>query len=182
MEETEDEIEANFLITPEKLQKSKSYKNKYIQKKYERVGKDKHKINNIQRIFNQGISSNQPLKMVFTSDNSIKPLPLLSSASKLHNNNDEYLVINEEMKINKNILENNLFNLLKNKKTKSQKNIKEKNLFSSLLENSEQILKKDEIEKEIDSIGTEDQKSIESLFGKGKGTTSPSSTKEELKN
>ena len=62
--------------------------------------------------------------MIFTSDNSIKPLPLLSSASKLNNNNnDEYIVINEEMKINKNILENNLFNLLKNKKAKIKKNI-----------------------------------------------------------
>ena len=178
MEETEDEIEANFLITPEKKQKSKSYKNNYIQKKYRKTGKGLYKINNIQRIFNQGISSNKPLKMIFTSDNSIKPLPLLSSASKI-NNNDEYLIINEEMKINKNILENNLFNILKNKKTKSQKNIKEKNLFSSLLENSEQILKKDELEKEIDSIGTEDQKSIESLFEKGKGTTSPSSNGEK---
>ena len=33
--------------------------------------------------------------------------------------------------------------------------IKEKNIFKSLLlESSEQIIKKDEIEKEIDSIGT----------------------------
>ena len=179
MEETEDEIEQNFLILSEKKEKSKSYKNNNILKKYKRIGKDKYKMNNIQRIFNQDVSSNKSLKMIFTSDNSIKPLPLLSSVSKLHNNNDEYLVINEEMKINKNILENNLYNLLKNRKTKSQKDIKEKNLFNSLLENSEQIYKKDELEKELDSIGTEDQKSIESFFGKGKGTTSPSSNGEK---
>ena len=180
MEETEDEIEQNFLILSEKKLKSKSNKINYIKKKYKRISKDKYKMSNIQRIFNQGITSNKPLKMIFTSDNSIKPLPLLSSASKLNNNNnDEYFIINEEMKINKNILENNLFNLLKNKKTKSQKNIKEKNIFKSLLlESSEQIIKKDELEKEIDSIGTEEQKSIESFFCKGKGTTSPSSNGE----
>ena len=39
MEETEDEIEANFLITPEKKQKSKSYKNNYIQKNIEKQEK-----------------------------------------------------------------------------------------------------------------------------------------------
>ena len=48
--------------------------------------------------------------MIFTSNNIIKPLPILSNGSK--NNNDDYLIINEEMKINKNIFENNLFNLI----------------------------------------------------------------------
>jgi hypothetical protein len=75
------------------------------------------------------------------------------------------------MKINKNVLENNLYNLLKNKKTKSQKNINDKNLFSSLLGKSEQFINRED----LDSLFSEEQKSIESLYGKGKGTTSPSS-------
>ena len=186
MEETEDEIETNILLLSDKKNKSKSSKSNNILKKYKRVGsKDKYKINNVQSIFNKEINNNNnPLKMIFTADNSIKPLPLLSSASKIkNNNNDKYLIINDEMKINKNIFENNLFNLLKNKfknkKTKSQNNIKDKYIFKSLIfENSIQLIKKDDIEKEVDSVATEEQKSIESFYGKGKGTTSPSSNGE----
>ena len=165
MEETEDEIETNILLLSVKKNKSKSSKSNNILKKYKRVGsKDKYKINNVQSIFNKEINNNNnPLKMIFTADNSIKPLPLLSSASKIkNNNNDKYLIINDEMKINKNIFENNLFNLLKNKfknkKTKSQNNIKDKYIFKSLIfENSIQLIKKDDIEKEVDSVATEEQ-------------------------
>ena len=184
MEETEDEIESNLILFSAKKPKSKSLKNKCLTKKYKRITKDKYKIDNIQKIFEQGISSNNPVKMIFTSDNnSIKHLPVLSNFSNMNsNNNDEYIIINEEMKINKNILENNLYNLLKNKKTKSQKDINNKNLFKSLLlGKSEQFINKEDLEKELDSIGTEDQKSVESLYIKGKGTTSPSSNGERKK-
>ena len=170
MEETEDDIESNLLLLSAKKRKTKSLKNNGISKKCKRIAKDKYKIDNIQKIFDQGISSNNAIKMIFTSDNSMKQLPIL--LNNLNNNNkDEFLIINEEMKINKNVLENNLYNLLKNKKTKSQKNINDKNLFSSLLGKSEQFINKED----LDSLFSEDQKSIESLYGKGKGTTSPSS-------
>ena len=181
MEETEDEVESNYLLLSEKKLYSKSSKTNFTLKKCKSISKNKKKIYNIQRILNKGISAKKPLKMIFTSYNSKKPLPLISNTSKI-NNNEEYFIINEDMKINKNILENNLLHLLKNKKAKNQKNINHKNLFKSLLfENSDNIIKKDEFEKEKDSIATEEQKSIESFYGKGKGTTSPSSNGERKK-
>ena len=183
MEETEDENDINILSFTSKTRKSKSFKNCLV-KKYKRITKKKYQIDSIQKIFEQGITSNNPVKIIFTSDNFIRELPVLSNNINNNNNNnnnkDEYLVINEEMKINKNVLENNLYNLLKIKKTKSHKNINDKNLFNSLLlGKSEQLINKEDLE----SLGTEDQKSIESLYGKGKGTTSPSSNGEgKIKN
>ena len=176
MEETEDEVESNFLLLSEKKSYSKSSKSNFSTKKSQNLSKNKNK-----RIFNSGLFSKKPLKMIFTSCNSINPLPLISSGSK-NINKEEYFIINEEMKINKNVLENNLLHLIKNKKIKSQKNINQNNLFRSLIfENSDHIIKKDEFEKEIDSIATEEQKSLESFYGKGKGTTSPSSNGERKK-
>ena len=121
MEETEDEIDSNLISYSAKKLKSKSSKNNCNLKRTKFQSKEKYQIDSIQKIFTQGITSNQPVKMIFTSNNVIKPLPILSCGEK--NNNDDYLVINEEMKINKNIFENNLFNLLKNKKAKIKKNI-----------------------------------------------------------
>ena len=118
MEETEDEIDSNLILSSAKKIKSKSWKNNCILKKTKYQSKEKFQIDSIQKIFNQGITSNQPVKMIFTSNNVIKPLPILSSGSK--NNNDDYLIINEEMKINKNIFENNLFNLLQKERSKKK--------------------------------------------------------------
>ena len=182
MEETEDEIDSNLILSSAKKIKSKNCKNNCILKKTKYQSKEKFQIDSIQKIFNQGITSNQPVKMIFTSNNVIKPLPILSSGSK--NNNDDYLIINEEMKINKNIFENNLFNLLQ--KERSKKKITNRNLFSSFLkESSMNLLKKDKEDKddkedkEQDSVGSEDQKSVESYSGKVKGgATSPSSNGE----
>ena len=182
MEETEDEIDSNLILSSAKKIKSKSCKNNCILKKTKYQSKEKFQIDSIQKIFNQGITSNQPVKMIFTSNNVIKPLPILSSGSK--NNNDDYLIINEEMKINKNIFESNLFNLIQ--KERNKKKITNRNLFSSFLkESSMNLLKKekedkdDKEDKEQDSVGSEDQKSVESYSGKGKGgATSPSSNGE----
>ena len=119
MEETEDDIESNLLLLSTKKRKTKSWKNNGISKKFKRITKDKYKIDNIQKIFDQGISSNNAIKMIFTLDNSMKQLPILLNNLNNNNNNnndnnkDEFLIINEEMKINKNVLENNLYNLLK---------------------------------------------------------------------
>ena len=129
MGEKEDKLKKNFIFLSSKKQKSKSSK-KCIIKKYKRIKHHKNQINNnIQKIFDKGISCNKPVNLVFISDNSIKPLPILSNGAK-NINNDEYLVLNDEMKINKNILENNLLNLLKNKKkiktNKSHKNLNKK--------------------------------------------------------
>ena len=121
MEETEDEIDSNLILSSAKKIKSKSCKNNCILKKTKFQSKEKFQIDSIQKIFNQGITSNQPVKMIFTSNNVIKPLPILSSGSK--NNNDDYLIINEEMKINKNIFENNLFNLLQKERNKKKSQI-----------------------------------------------------------
>ena len=176
MEETEDEVDSNLILSSAKKLKSKSSKNNCILKKTKYQSKEKFQIDSIQKIFNQGITSNQPVKMIYTSNNIIKPLPILSNISK--NNNDDYLIINEEMKINKNIFENNLFNLLQ--KEKNKKKIANRNLFSSFLkESSINLIKKDDKDdKEQDSVGSEDQKSDESYSGKLKGTTSPSSNGE----
>ena len=182
MEETEDEVDSNLLLSSAKKLKSKSSKNNCILKKNKYLSKERFQIDSIQKIFNQGITSNQPVKMIYTSNNIIKPLPIVSNCSK--NNNEDYLIISEEMKINKNIFENNLFNLLQ--KERNKKKITNRNLFSSFLkESSLNFLKKDEKEekddkddkedKEQDSVGSEDQKSVESYSGKLKGTTSPSS-------
>ena len=139
MEETEDEVDSNLILSSAKKLKSKSSKNNCILKKTKYQSKEKFQIDSIQKIFNQGITSNQPVKMIYTSNNIIKPLPILSNISK--NNNDDYLIINEEMKINKNIFENNLFNLLQ--KEKNKKKIANRNLFSSFLkESSINLIKK----------------------------------------
>ena len=176
MEETEDEIDSNLILSsPGKKIKSKSSKNNCILRRVRYHSKEKFQMDSIQKIFNQGITSNQPVKMIFTSNNIIKPLPIVSSIPNNNNNND-YLIINEEMKINKNIFENNLFNLLEKEKTK--KKITNRNLFSSFLkESSINILKKND-EKEQDSVASEEQKSVESYSGKAKGATSPSSNGE----
>ena len=176
MEETEDEIDSNLILPSAKKLKSKSSKNNCILKKTKYQSMEKYQMDSIQKIFTQGITSNHPVKMIFTSNNVIKPLPILSNGAK--NNNDDYLIINEEMKINKNIFENNLFNLIQ--KERSKKKIANRNLFSSFLkENSINILKKedkdDKDDKEQDSVGDEEQKSIESYSGKNKEVTSPSS-------
>ena len=126
MEETEDEVDSNLILSSAKKLKSKSSKNNCILKKTKYQSKEKFQIDSIQKIFNQGITSNQPVKMIYTSNNIIKPLPILSNISK--NNNDDYLIINEEMKINKNIFENNLFNLLQKEKNK-KKNREQKFIF-----------------------------------------------------
>ena len=118
MEETEDEIDSNLILSSAKKIKSKSCKNNCILKKTKYQSKEKFQIDSIQKIFNQGITSNQPVKMIFTSNNVIKPLPILSNGSK--NNNDDYLIISEEMKINKNIFENNLFNLIQKERNKKK--------------------------------------------------------------
>ena len=180
MEETEDEIDSNLLLSSsEKKLKSKSSKNNCIIKRTKNQSKEKFQMDSIQKIFNQGITSNKPVKMIFTSKNVIKPLPILSADSK-NSNNEDYLIINEEMKINKNIFENNLFNLLE--KEKAKKKITNRNLFSSFLkESSINFLKKNE-EREQDSVASEDQKSVDSYSGKGKGTTSPSSGELKRKN
>ena len=175
MEETEDEIDSNLILSPTKKIKSKSSKNNnYLLKKYKHQSKEKFQMDSIQKIFNQGITSNQPVKMIFTSNNTVKPLPILSSCSK--NNNDDYLIINEEMKINKNVFENNLFNLIQ--KERNKKKITNRNLFSSFLKESSMmnILKKDDKDdKEQESVGSEDQKSVDSDSGKIKEISSPSS-------
>ena len=178
MEETEDEIDSNIFLMQNKLAKIKSSQSSSIIKHYRKIQKEKNTIDNIQKIFDKGIiSSNNPVKMVFSSDKSVKSLPLLlnNSNSIIQNNNlnnsnikDEFLVINEEIKINKNILEENLYKLLKNKKSKSLKNIND-----NFLQNSqEQFLKKEE--KEIESFVTEEQKSNESFSLKNKGQNTPS--------
>ena len=173
MEETEDEIDSNLVLSSTKKIKFRSSKYNFNFKKNKQQSIEKHKMDTIQKIFTQGIASNQPLKMVFTSNNTIKPLPLLSNGVK--NNNDDYLIINEEMKINKNIFENNLFNLLQ--KERSKRKMANKNYFSSFLKESSinDIKKDDKDEKEQNSEEIEDQKSIESYSAKLKGTTSPSS-------
>ena len=177
MEETEEDVEPTFLVFSGKKIKSKSTKNKCVFKKYKKIKKGKDKINNFKKIFNKNSSNNKPVNLIFTSDNSIKPFPLLLNNIN-SKNKEEYLIINEEMKINKKILENNLVNILKNNKSKSYKNKINKNLFSSFLkkENEKKYLNK---EKEIDLIKTEEQKSFESYYGKG--TTGPSLDKKDKK-
>ena len=172
MEETEDEIDSNLVLSSTKKIKFKSSKYNFNLKKIKQQSREKYKMNTIQKIFTQGIASNQPVKMVFTSNNTIKPLPILSGAAK--NNNDDYLIINEEMKINKNVFENNLYNLIQKERTK-KKLANNRNYFSYFLkESSINILKKDDKnEKEQNSEELEDQKSIESYSGKLKGSTSP---------
>ena len=179
MEETEDEIDSNLIFASSiKKLKSKSSKNNCIIRRVRHQSKEKFQMDSYQKIFNQGITSNQPVKMIFTSNNIIKPLPILSSNSQI-NNNDDYLIISEEMKINKNIFENNLFNLLEKEKIKKKNT--NRNLFSSFLkESSINILKKNE-EKEQDSVASEDNKSVESYSGKAKGATSPPSSNGEIK-
>ena len=188
MEETEDEMDTNLILSSTKKPKLKISKNNYILRKVKYQSKEKFQMDSIQKIFNQGITSNQPVKMIFTSNNTVKPLPILSNVSK-NNNDDDYLIINEEMKINKNIIENNLFNLMH--KDHNKKKLANRNLFSSFIrDNSMNLLKNEKDdkkdkeekdykdykdEKEQDSVGTEDQKSVESYSGKGKGATSPSS-------
>ena len=188
MEETEDEMDTNLILSSTKKPKLKISKNNYILRKVKYQSKEKFQMDSIQKIFNQGITSNQPVKMIFTSNNTVKPLPILSNVSK-NNNDDDYLIINEEMKINKNIIENNLFNLMH--KEHNKKKLANRNLFSSFIrDNSMNLLKNEKDdkkdkeekdykdykdEKEQDSVGTEDQKSVESYSGKGKGATSPSS-------
>ena len=176
MEETEDEIDSNLVLSSTKKFKFKSSKYNFHFKKIKQQSKEKLQMDTIQKIFTQGITSNQPVKMVFTSNNVIKPLPILSNASK--SANDDYLIINEEMKINKNIFENNLFNLIQ--KERAKKKLTNRNLISSYIkESSINYFKKedkdDKDDKEQNSEGTDDQKSIESYSGKLKGTTSPSS-------
>ncbi len=176
MEETEDEIDSNLVLSSTKKFKFKSSKYNFHFKKIKQQSKEKLQMDTIQKIFTQGITSNQPVKMVFTSNNVIKPLPILSNASK--SANDDYLIINEEMKINKNIFENNLFNLIQ--KERAKKKLTNRNLISSYIkESSINYFKKedkdDKDDKEQNSEGTDDQKSIESYSGKIKGTTSPSS-------
>ena len=176
MEETEDEIDSNINLLQSKISKIKSNQSNLILKHYKKVQREKSTIENIQKIFDKGISSNNPVKMVFSSDKSVKSLPLLLNNSNSvipHNNfnrsniKDEYLVINEEIKINKNIIEENLFKLLKKNKSKSSKNIND-----NLLQNTEEQEKKDE--KDVESIITEGQKSTESFSLKHKGATTPS--------
>ena len=178
MEETEDDVDSNLILSSAKKLKSKSSKNNCILKKSKYQSKEKFHMDSIQKMFNQGITSNKPVKMIFTSNNIIKPLPILSSGSK--NNNDDYLIISDEMKINKNIFESNLFNLLQ--KERNKKKFSNRNLFSSFLkESSINLLKKekdDKEDKEQDSVGSEGQKSVESYSGKAKGATSPSSNGE----
>ena len=127
MEETEDDVDSNLILSSAKKLKSKSSKNNCILKKSKYQSKEKFHMDSIQKMFNQGITSNKPVKMIFTSNNIIKPLPILSSGSK--NNNDDYLIISDEMKINKNIFESNLFNLLQ--KERNKKKFSNRNLFSS---------------------------------------------------
>lgn len=83
------------------------------------------------------------------------------------------------MKINKNILENNLLNLLKSKKkikaNKSHKNLIKKNLFNSFFQIKKSQISEDQ--KYIDSNGAEDQRSLESVNWKEKGTTNPSTNR-----
>ena len=150
MEETEDEIDSNIFQSSAKKYKSRSSKNNSIFKKGCLQLKEKFHLSSIKKIFNQGITSKQPINMFITSNNSIKHLPILSSVSK-NVNKDDFLIINEEMKINKNILENNLFNLL-NKVKNKKKNFNRK-LFSSFIKESSI--------KEPDSVGTEEQKSVD---------------------
>jgi len=177
MGEKEDKLKQNFIFLSSKKQKSKSSKN-YIIKKYKRIKHHKNQINNIKKIFDKGISSNKPVNLVFISDNSIKPLPLLSNGAK-NSNNDEYLVLNDEFKINKNILENNLLNLLKcKKKFKSHNNLNKTNLFNSFCQSRNSKINEDK--NFIDSNGAEDQRSLESFNGKEKGTTN-SSTNRNIK-
>ena len=87
MEETEDEIDSNLILSSAKKIKSKSCKNNCILKKTKYQSKEKFQIDSIQKIFNQGITSNQPVKMIFTSNNVIKPLPILSNGPKNKKNN-----------------------------------------------------------------------------------------------
>ena len=176
MEETEDEIDSNLVLSSTKKFKFKSSKYNFHFKKIKQQSKEKLQMDTIQKIFTQGIASNQPVKMVITSNNIIKPLPLLSGVSK--NANDDYLIINEEMKINKNVFENNLYNLIQ--KERAKKKLANRNLLSSYIKDSSMnfLKKEDKDDKEENSEGTEDQKSIESYSGKLKGTTSPSSNSE----
>ena len=133
MEETEDEMDTNLILKKKKKPKLKISKNNYILRKVKYQSKEKFQMDSIQKIFNQGISSNQPVKMIFTSNNMVKPLPILSNMSK-SNNDDDYLIINEEMKINKNIFENNLFNLIHSELNK--KKLVNRNLFSSFIKDN----------------------------------------------
>ena len=177
MGEKEDKLKKSFIFLSSKKQKSKSSKNCII-KKYKRIKNQKNQINNIQKIFDKGISFNKPVNLVFISDNSIKPLPILSNGAK-NVNNDEYLVLNDEMKINKNILENNLLNLLKSKKKikthKSHKNLNKKNIFNSFFQSKTSKINEDK--NFIDLNRAEDQRSLESYNGKEKGTTNPSTSR-----
>ena len=182
MEETEDEMDTNLILSSTKKPKLKISKNNYILRKVKYQSKEKFQMDSIQKIFNQGITSNQPVKMIITSNNTVKPLPILSNMSK-SNNDDDYLIINEEMKINKNIFENNLFNLIHSELNK--KKLVNRNLFSSFIKDNSINFKKedkdekdDKDDKEQDSVGSEDQKSVESYSGKAKGATSPSSVGE----
>ena len=177
MGEKENKLKQNFEFLSSNKQKSKSSKNCII-KKYKRIKYHKNQNNNIQKIFGKGISCNKQVNLVFISNNSIKPLPLLLNGAK-NVNNDEYLVLNDEMKINKNILENNLLNLLKGKKEikihKSHKNLNKKNLFNSFFQSKTSKISEDK--NLIDSNGAEDQRSLESFNGKEKGTTNPSTNR-----
>lgn len=182
MGEKEEKLKQNFVFLSSKKQKSKSSKNCII-KKYKRIKHHKSQINNIQKIFDKGISCNKPVNLVFISDNSVKPFPLLSNGAK-NVNNDEYLVLNDEMKINKNILENNLLNLLKNKKKikthKSHKNLNKNNLFNSFFQNKTSKINEDK--NYIDSNGPEDQRSLESFNGKEKATNPSTNRNKKRKN
>ena len=79
MEETEDENDTNLILSSAKKIKLKIAKNKNVLRKVNYPSKEKFQMDSIQKIFNQGITSNQPVKMIFTSNNVIKPLPILSN-------------------------------------------------------------------------------------------------------
>jgi hypothetical protein len=141
MEETEDEIDSNLVLSSTKKFKFKSSKYNFHFKKIKQQSKEKLQMDTIQKIFTQGITSNQPVKMVFTSNNVIKPLPIISNASK--SANDDYLIINEEMKINKNIFENNLFNLIQ--KERAKKKLTNRNLISHISKKVQSTISKKKI-------------------------------------
>jgi hypothetical protein len=66
MEETEDEIDSNLVLSSTKKFKFKSSKYNFHFKKIKQQSKEKLQMDTIQKIFTQGITSNQPVKMVFT--------------------------------------------------------------------------------------------------------------------
>ena len=184
MEESEDDLKLNNPFTlSSKKHRSQSSKAKYTLKKLKKIQKGKIHISNIQRVLNKNISLTKPLNLIFPSErnNYKQPLPLLSSniLSAKQSFDEQYFIINDEMKINKNLLESNLSNYLKKRKVKNLRNINNNVLISSCFQIKENDNDNELNEKNCDSCVSEDQKSIET-FNKGSFSSNANSIKNNL--